>query len=137
MAKMIINGEVCSGSSSYASAVEYIKEDGSKSTVQDELAELNSNIAWKELQYVVGNTKITLPNDFEEIYITVKHSNGWHCSIIIPRYILESDIKYFMCGSVTIEAQIYASLSSIIVTRVSYNNVEENTEAYTVYTLYR
>ena len=39
MAKMIINGEVCSGSNSYASAVEYIKDDGSKTTVQDELRE--------------------------------------------------------------------------------------------------
>ena len=44
MAKMIINGEVCSGSNSYASAVEYIKDDGSKTTVQNELDGLNSNI---------------------------------------------------------------------------------------------
>lgn len=44
MAKMIINGEVCSGSSSYASAVEYIKDDGSKSTVQNEIDELNKNL---------------------------------------------------------------------------------------------
>lgn len=39
MSKMILNGEVCSGSTSYASAVEYIKEDGTKTTVQRELSE--------------------------------------------------------------------------------------------------
>lgn len=49
MAKIMINGEVCSGSSSYASAIEYIKEDGTNTTVQDELRELayrpvNNNI---------------------------------------------------------------------------------------------
>lgn len=37
MAKMIINGEVYSGSTNYASAITYIKEDGTKSTVQKEL----------------------------------------------------------------------------------------------------
>lgn len=44
MAKMIINGEVCSSSTNYASAIEYIKKDGVKSTVQNELDELNSNL---------------------------------------------------------------------------------------------
>lgn len=44
MSKAIINGEVISGSSSYASAVEYTKEDGTKTTVQDELSELNSKL---------------------------------------------------------------------------------------------
>ena len=46
MAKMIINGEVYSGSTNYASAITYIKEDGSKTTVQKELDSrpVNNNI---------------------------------------------------------------------------------------------
>lgn len=44
MAKMIINGEVCSGSTNYASAIEYTREDGTKSTVQNEIDELNTNL---------------------------------------------------------------------------------------------
>lgn len=52
MSKFILNGKNYSGSSNNASAITYTKEDGTKSTVQDELDvvndslnDLNTNIA--------------------------------------------------------------------------------------------
>ena len=44
MAKMIINGEVCSGSTNYASAIDYTEPDGTKSTVQNAIDDLNSKL---------------------------------------------------------------------------------------------
>jgi hypothetical protein len=41
---MYANGQQVSGCTSYASAVNYIEEDGSKSTVQDKISELSSNL---------------------------------------------------------------------------------------------
>ena len=48
---MYANGNQVSGCTSYASAVNYIEEDGSKSTVQDKISELSSNIGGKTLVY--------------------------------------------------------------------------------------
>lgn len=59
MAKAVINGEVISGSTSYASAITYTKEDGTKSTVQNELDELNTNIG-KDVNGVTVNEKLDL-----------------------------------------------------------------------------
>ena len=39
-----LNGNTYSGSTNYASAIEYIEEDGNKTTVQDKISELNSNL---------------------------------------------------------------------------------------------
>lgn len=52
MSKLYINGKVCSGSTSYASAVEYTEEDGNKTNVQDKIRELdeqNKNIGFNLL----------------------------------------------------------------------------------------
>lgn len=54
---MYANGNQVSGCTSYASAVNYIEEDGSKSTVQDKISELSSkigNIVYSEEETVVG-----------------------------------------------------------------------------------
>lgn len=41
MSKLVVNGEVCSGTANYASAVNYTKSDGTQSTVQAELDSIN------------------------------------------------------------------------------------------------
>lgn len=76
MAKMIINGEVCSGSSSYASAVEYIKDDGTKSTVQNEIDELNKKT--QNTTYVASDVQNALfVKDSSDKTIVVPISNAW------------------------------------------------------------
>lgn len=44
MPKFILDGKEYGGSTNYASAIEYIEEDGNKTTVQDKISELNSNL---------------------------------------------------------------------------------------------
>ena len=44
MPELKLNGKTYSGSTNYASAIEYTEDDGSKTTVQDKISELNSNL---------------------------------------------------------------------------------------------
>ena len=41
MSKLVVNGEVCSGTANYASAINYTKSDGTQTTVKDELDNIN------------------------------------------------------------------------------------------------
>lgn len=43
MPEFKLNGKTYSGSTNYASAISYTEDDGSKTTVQDKISELNSN----------------------------------------------------------------------------------------------
>ena len=43
MPEFKLNGKTYSGSTNYASAITYTEDDGSKTTVQDKISELNSN----------------------------------------------------------------------------------------------
>lgn len=69
MAKMIINGEVCSGSTSYASAVEYTEKDGTKNTVQNKIVAMDSLVKAYEnrIEYLEGFLEDSL---FQEITLT-------------------------------------------------------------------
>ena len=44
MPELKLNGKTYSGSTNYASAITYTEDDGSKTTIQDKISELNSNI---------------------------------------------------------------------------------------------
>ena len=44
MPELKLNGKTYSGSTNYASAIEYVEEDGSKTTVQDKIEEINENL---------------------------------------------------------------------------------------------
>ena len=44
MPEFKLNGKTYSGSTSYASAIDYTEADGSKTTVQDKISEMDSNI---------------------------------------------------------------------------------------------
>ena len=44
MPEFKLNGKTYSGSTNYASAITYTEDDGSKTTVQDKISELNSNL---------------------------------------------------------------------------------------------
>lgn len=43
MPELKLNGKTYSGSTNYASSISYTEDDGSKTTVQDKISELNSN----------------------------------------------------------------------------------------------
>lgn len=47
MPEFKLNGKTYSGSTNYASAISYTEDDGSKTTVQDKIDELNSNLPFK------------------------------------------------------------------------------------------
>ena len=48
MPEFKLNGKTYSGSTNYASAISYTEDDGSKTTVQDKISELNSNLGGLE-----------------------------------------------------------------------------------------
>ena len=47
MPEFKLNGKTYSGSTNYASAINYTEADGSKTTVQDKISELNCNFVHK------------------------------------------------------------------------------------------
>ena len=51
MPEFKLNGKTYSGSTSYASAIDYTETDGSKTTVQDKISEMDENLEQK-VQYV-------------------------------------------------------------------------------------
>lgn len=70
MPELKLNGKTYSGSTSYASAVEYTKKDGTKSTVQNELDELNTNMN----KNTTGQMRYNSETDMVEIY----HNDNWN-----------------------------------------------------------
>lgn len=54
MGKLVMNGKLYSGSSNYASAINYTEEDGRETTVQNKIEEINSNLSANGIQFRFG-----------------------------------------------------------------------------------
>ena len=70
MPEFKLNGKTYSGSTNYASAISYTEDDGSKTTVQDKISELNSNLNDQ------NKNLIGFPNYEERITLTSSNLNN-------------------------------------------------------------
>lgn len=92
----------------------------------------------------IGNTPITLPTDFEELYIIVNVSaDGVIKSgcLSVPKIALSSDFRYFPVGAYWTDANSYGiffQISTASVALQSYwNNYTEYVNDTYVYVYYR
>ena len=92
MPEFKLNGKTYSGSTSYASAISYTEDDGSKTTVQDKISELNSN-----LDNV--NSKIVNLTFDEPITITTKDYTTTSAGIIMITIQNGSGLAYLTVNS--------------------------------------
>ena len=95
MPEFKLNGKTYSGSTNYASAITYTEDDGSKTTVQDKISELNSNFAnsleWKFFKELTNiSIPCSLPSNFNELLVEIVDGTyGWVFNI----HILKSQLK--------------------------------------------
>ena len=85
MPEFKLNGKTYSGSTSYASAIDYTEADGSKTTVQDKISELDENISEQNKNFIgkpnrsnmitIGNnpSSYVAPSDG---YFSAMYANG-------------------------------------------------------------
>lgn len=92
MPELKLNGKTYSGSTNYASAIKYVEEDGSKTTVQDKISELNSNfdeqnknLKFKLVGTATSASVLTLPDNFDELYIVSSIIGGWNIANTIHK----------------------------------------------------
>lgn len=85
MPEFKLNGKTYSGSTNYASAITYTEDDGSKTTIQDKISELNSNMG-------VDNMGTTVHEKLDELLtkttptITKLASNVYEATIDCTSY---------------------------------------------------
>lgn len=97
------------------------------------------NTMWKHLGNYSGSVEIDISSVFanaDEFYISIKHTNEWQATIIIPTEQFDSStIQYFQCGSSNMVATIYATNTYLKVNSLSYQGASASN--WTVYVYYR
>ena len=97
------------------------------------------NTTWKHLGNYSGRAEIDISSVFanaNEFYISVKHTNSWQATIILPTELFDSTtVQYFQCGSINMAALIYAKNTSLRVNALVYQSTEASD--WTVYVYYR
>lgn len=135
MPEFKLNGKTYSGSTSYASAISYTEDDGSKTTVQDKISELNSNFGVRYNEqtdmieiYYNGEWKEWKSASLQAFYLykdgneIVDVTNGWSN--------VKYDDKYYNPSLTTITK----GASYIELTTYSPNTTYENIGTIVLYT---
>lgn len=112
MPELKLNGKTYSGSTNYASAIKYVEDDGSKTTVQDKISEQSKNLEWKYLG-ATGTYDLT---DYKEVKIGAQGASYMNATDAIISDLKKIGVNFLrttvMQGNVTTQATLDMSVLS-------------------------
>ena len=111
MPELKLNGKTYSGSTNYASAIEYVEEDGSRTTVQDKIDEQNKNLndLSKKIVDIESKLKNSATSQSGSLTITAMQNLASEYTVTfqetfntIPTIIITSSNSYLACKVLTV-----------------------------------
>nr|WP_308743196.1 hypothetical protein [uncultured Anaerocolumna sp.] len=90
--------------------------------LQQSVNEINNNLTWKVVASVSGNTKITLPNNYQEILIGINMGQYFNSTSHVSNLWLGQDAFDLKVGSTNAEFTYNISKISLTLTRAIIEN---------------
>jgi len=105
-------------------------------TVTGAIAQINTDLKWKNLGGYSSDTTFSLPSNFQELYIQVKHvANDWQSTTTLLKDEIGDATTYFNFGSSKMFVSAYMTKTSGKINTVEWEGTA--TSSYSVFVYYR